>query len=77
MLNQWFGASRWLWNWALDSRKKAYVRRKESITGIDISRRLTRLKILPRFTWLTKPPATCLTQTLRDLDSAYSHFSGA
>lgn len=74
LLNQWFGASRWLWNWALDSRKKAYTRRKESITGIDISRRLTKLKTLSSFAWLAKPPATCLTQTLRDLDTAYSHF---
>ncbi|MDA8254223.1 MAG: RNA-guided endonuclease TnpB family protein [Betaproteobacteria bacterium] len=74
MLNQWFGASRWLWNWALDSRKKAYERRKESITGIDISRRLTKLKKLDRFAWLANPPATCLTQTLRDLDAAYNHF---
>ena len=74
MLNQWFGASRWLWNWALESRTKAYQRRKQSITGIDISRRLTKLKKLPRFAWLAKVPATCLTQTLRDQDSAFSHF---
>lgn len=74
MLNQWFGASRWLWNWALDSRTKAYQRRKESVTGINISRRLTKLKQLPRFAWLTKPPATCLTQTLRDQDTAFAHF---
>lgn len=74
MLNQWYGASRWLWNWALDSRTKAYQRRKESITGVDISRRLTKLKTLLHFAWLAKPPATCLTQTLRDQDAAFAHF---
>lgn len=74
MLSHWVGASRWLWNWALDSRIKAYNRRQESITGVDISRRLTKLKKLPRYAWLAHPPATCLTQALRDLDSAYSHF---
>lgn len=74
MLNQCFGASRFVFNYALESRKKAYERRKESVTSIDISRRLTRLKTLPRFAWLAKPPATCLTQTLRDLDAAYNHF---
>ena len=74
MLNSWYGASRWLWNWSLDSRTKAYQRRKQSVTGVDISRRLTKLKQLPRFAWLAKPPATCLTQTLRDQDAAFAHF---
>ncbi len=74
MLNQWFGASRWLWNWSLASRTKAYSRRKESVTGADISRRLTKLKSLPRYAWLARAPATCLTQTLRDQDAAFAHF---
>lgn len=74
MLNHWFGASRWLWNWSLNSRTKAYQRRKESVTGIAISRRLTKIKRLPRFAWLAQVPATCLTQTLRDQDAAFSHF---
>lgn len=74
MLNQWFGASRFLWNYALESRTKAYQRRKQSITGVDISRRLTKLKTFPRFAWLAHPPATCLTQTLRDQDTAFAHF---
>lgn len=74
MLNHWFGASRWLWNWSLDSRTKAYQRRKESVTGIAISRRLTKIKRLPRFAWLAQVPTTCLTQTLRDQDAAFSHF---
>ena len=60
MLNHWFGSVRWLWNHALEMRTKAYKRRKESITGVDISRHVTKLKKLPRFDWLTKVPATCL-----------------
>ena len=74
MLNQWFGASRWLWNWALESRAKAYKRRKQSVTGTDISRRLTKLKKFPKFAWLENPPATCLTRTLRDQDAAFANF---
>lgn len=74
MLSRWFGAARWVWNHALDCRTKAYQRRKESVTGIDISRHLTRLKRLDRFAWLAHPPATCLTQTLRDQDTAFAHF---
>lgn len=74
LLNQWFGCARFLWNWSLSSRTKAYQRRKESVSGIDISRRLTKLKRLPQFAWLANPPATCLTQTLRDQDVAFAHF---
>lgn len=73
-LNQWFGAARWLWNWSLSSRTKAYQRRKESVSGIDISRRLTKLKRIPQFAWLANPPATCLTETLRNQDSAFANF---
>lgn len=74
MLSHWFGCSRWLWNWSLESRKKSYERRKESVSGIDISRRLTKLKKLDKYSWLQKPPATCLTQTLRDQDKAFANF---
>ena len=74
MLNQWFGSGRWLWNWALDMRTKAYQRRKESLNSISISRKLTRLKTIPRFRWLAKVPATCLTQCLLDQDRAFANF---
>lgn len=74
MLNQWYGSARWLWNWALDMRTKAYQRRKESLTSIAISRKLTQLKTVPKFSWLTKVPATCLTQCLRDQDRAFVNF---
>lgn len=74
LLNDWLAASRWVWNWSLESRAKAYARRKESVTGVDISRRLTKLKKLQRFAWIAGAPATCLTQTLRRQDMAFSHF---
>lgn len=74
MLNQWFGSVRFLWNHALKMRTKAYKRRKESVTGVDISRHVTKLKKLPRFAWLAKVPCTCLTQCLRDQDKAFANF---
>lgn len=74
MLNQWYGSARWLWNWALDMRTKAYQRRKESLTSIAVSRKLTKLKTVPKFSWLAKVPATCLTQCLRDQDRAFVNF---
>ena len=74
MLNQWFGSVRFLWNHALEMRTKAWQRRKERVTGVDISRRVTKIKKLPRFAWLAKVPCTCLTQCLRDQDKAFANF---
>ena len=71
-LAQWFGHTRWVWNWGLESRQKAYARRKESLTCVDLNRRLTQLKKAPSLKWLAEVPADCLTQKLRDLDAAYA-----
>ncbi len=73
-LNHWFGAARWVWNWGLESRTKAYTRRKQSVSSIDIGKRLTELKKLERFSWLADCPTTCFTKCLRDQDSAFANF---
>lgn len=71
-------AAAMLGKWPLSRKAFAFVptrrRRGESISGIDISRRLTQLKKTRRYAWLANTPATCLVQTLRDQDSAFRHF---
>ena len=74
MLDQWFGASRWLWNTALGIRSEAYRHCGLKLTGIDLSRWLTQWKRTVGHEWLAGVPATCLTQTLRDQDRAFSNF---
>ena len=69
-----FGAARWVWNRALEYRTKAYRRRGESVTGVDFSRLLTRLKQTSRYGWLRETPSTVLTQKLRDQDRAFANF---
>ena len=69
-----FGAARWVWNRALEFRTKAYRRRGESVTGVDFSRLLTRLKRTARYGWLRDTPSTVLTQKLRDQDRAFANF---
>ena len=69
-----FGAARWVWNRALEFRAKAYRRRGESVTGVDFSRLLTRLKRTARYGWLRDTPSTVLTQKLRDQDRAFANF---
>ena len=68
------GAKRWLWNVALDLRSAAYKERGIRLSGNDVSRMLTGWKKTPGHEWLTLIPATALTQTLRDLDRAFTNF---
>ncbi|MDT0618588.1 transposase [Salinisphaera sp. P385] len=69
-----FGAARWVWNFGLNARGKAWRRRTESRSGVGISRLLTILKRTHRYAWLKATPATVLTQALRDQDRAFSNF---
>jgi putative transposase len=73
-LNRYFGSARWTWNRSLEYRTKAYRRRGESVTGIDFSRLLTRLKRTDRYGWLKATPATVLVNKLRHQDQAFKNF---
>ena len=46
------GAARWAWNWGLAVRRKAWQRRRQSLTAMDLHRLLCRLKRVPRYAWL-------------------------
>lgn len=69
-----FGHARFVWNWALDMRSKAYKRRGESLNVVGISKMLTKLKQCNRYAWLKEANAQCHTQKLRDQDRAFSNF---
>ncbi len=73
-LARWFGAARWVWNHALERRSKAYRRRGESVSGVDVSRALTGLKRTRRYGWLGEVPSGIATQKLRDQDAAFKAF---
>jgi putative transposase len=75
--DRWFGAYRWLWNTALEIRTAAYRECGLKLTGNDISRWLTQWKRTEGHEWLQAVPATCLTQCLRDQDTAFrNYFAG-
>src|ERR1700736_3198487 len=74
LLERWFGASRWLWNTALEIRSEAYRVWGLNLTGDDLSRWLTQWKRTAGHEWLPAVPATCLTQCLRDQDTAFRNF---
>ena len=73
-LARWFGHARWTWNWALKARTKAYRRRGDTLTSVDLGRILTRVKRSKSRSWLAEVPRDCLDQKLRDLDAAYGNF---
>src|SRR6267154_1018863 len=75
--DRWFGAYRWLWNTALEIRTEAYRECGLTLTGNDMSRWMTQWKGTQGHEWLKVVPATCLTQCLRDQDSAFrNYFAG-
>ena len=74
MAARWIGAARWLKNEALGIRCEAFRHFGLKLTGNDISKWLTEWKRLPSHEWLADVPATCLTQALRDLDTAFKNF---
>lgn len=74
MLERYFGSARWVWNRAMEYRSKAYRRRGESLSAVDFSRLLTRLKRTARYGWLRETPSVVLQQKLRDQDRAFTNF---
>ena len=74
LLDRWFGATRWLWNTALEIRSQAYRSCGLSLTGNNLSQWLTEWKRTAGHEWLAEVPATVFTQCLRDQDAAFGRF---
>jgi putative transposase len=68
------GAARWAWNWGLSVRRKAWQRRRQTLTAMDLHRLLNRLKRTPRYAWLYEVSKCAPQEALRDLDRAYQAF---
>src|SRR6266850_404189 len=74
LLDRWFGTARWLWNTALGIRSEAHRVCGLTLSWNDISRWLTQWKRTAGHEWLAAVPATCLTQCLRNQDTAFRNF---
>ena len=70
------GTRRWVWNWALGSRRDAFRRDGTKLTLNALSQQLTSLRqgADPGRAWLGAVPREPLNQALRDLDTAYRNF---
>jgi putative transposase len=68
------GAARWAWNWGLSVRQKAFQRRGQTLSAMDLHRLLIRLKRTPRYGWLYEVSKCAPQEALRDLDRAYANY---
>ncbi len=73
-LCQEFGASRFVYNWALGLRSEAWAKDQTKITGPEIGKKLTQLKKTEELSWLQQASARSLFFTLMNLEVAYSNF---
>ncbi|MGH8283415.1 MAG: RNA-guided endonuclease InsQ/TnpB family protein, partial [Gammaproteobacteria bacterium] len=73
-LHRLFGATRFVWNWALQSRTTAYRERAEQLNWIALSKQLTSLKTTPGTQWLAALPREPFNQVLRDQEKAFASF---
>ncbi len=69
-----FGCSRWVYNWALETKTKAYYQDEKSLSFTDLSSRLTSKKKEEETEWLSEVSAVTLQQSLRNLNQAFINF---
>ncbi len=69
-----FGHSRHVWNWALYLKSAHYKATGKGLSLKEVSRQLTQYKKSDEVAWLAQASSTCLTQKLRDLETAFSNF---
>jgi putative transposase len=73
-LNQTFGNCRFVYNWSLDKKIKAYSETKATLSCFDLMKNLTVLKKQDEFEWLNFSGAQQLQQSVSNLDAAFTRF---
>lgn len=73
-LNQNFGNARFVFNYFLDLKQKAYKESKESISLTKTQSMMTKLKQEEDYAWLNLSDSMSLQESLKDLDKAYKNF---
>jgi putative transposase len=72
---QFAGARRFIWNWALQQRHEYYQQTGKTLPDKELSARLTVLKKQPETAWLRDVDSQLLQQVLLDLQQAFVNFS--
>lgn len=74
LIEKHFGSTRFLYNYYLEYRQKAYVNGNQKVGYMVTQAELTKLKKLEEYKWLNECGSQSLQMALRDLDSAYGRF---
>lgn len=74
MLSQFFGCTRFIYNWGLSKKIDIWKNEQKSVSYIDIAKEMTLLKKTEEYKWLNECATVCLQQSLRCLDNAYTNF---
>lgn len=74
MLNQAFGNCRFVYNWALNKKIKAYQEDKKTLSCFDLMKELTLFKKIEDYEWLNLSGSQQLQQSISNLDKAFSNF---
>lgn len=69
-----FGCVRFVYNWGLNEKSKAYKERGEKITCFDLINTMVKMKKMTDFLWLSEVHSQALQMSLRNLDNAYTAF---
>lgn len=73
-LLQEFGCARFIYNWGLDKKIKAWTNEHKSISYFELAKEVTTLKKNEEYKWLKDVSSDSLQQVLRNLDNAYTQF---
>jgi putative transposase len=74
MLARTFGCARWIYNWALALKSRAYQEEGKRLSYNALSACLPLLKQQPETAWLAEVSSVPLQQSLRHLDRAFVNF---
>ena len=72
MINKTIGCCRWVYNYALNRKMKAYQRRNEFLSCNDLKNTLPSIKKAKP--WLKEVDSTALQQAIMNMDTAYKNF---
>lgn len=74
MLHKHFGCARFIYNWGLNEKAKAYKETGKNISCFSLQKLVTQLKKKEEYIWLQEVHSQPLQMALRNLDNAYTNF---
>jgi len=74
LIEKHFGCNRFVYNWGLNKKIELYKLHDKSLSESKLSGMMTKLKSKKETEWLKEVHSQTLQQSIKDLESAFSHF---